>query len=193
MPDERGRTARFQQVLDDEVRMSEVFEEFLRNFFALHRSEYRVRSESSEWYVSGATDHDLALLPRMVTDITLRHPDHTIIVDAKFYRQALAQSAYGERVRSQHLYQLVTYLQNEGMRQRDRGLSGMLVYPEVGQSLRLRYRLLGIPVLVATVGLGREWQDVEAELHELLDECASAAAELVGAYPREALVAQANI
>ena len=47
MPDERGATARFQQVLDDEVRMSAVFEDFLRNFFQLHRTEYRVRAEST--------------------------------------------------------------------------------------------------------------------------------------------------
>jgi 5-methylcytosine-specific restriction enzyme subunit McrC len=77
------------------------------------------------------------------TDITLRHPRRTIIVDAKFYRKPLAQSLYGERVRSQHLYQLVTYLQHERLRQEDKGLSGMLIYPDVGQSLRLRYRLLG--------------------------------------------------
>jgi len=165
MPDERGTAARFQKALDDEVRMSAVFEDFLRNFFQLHRAEYRVRAESPEWYVSEATEDDLALLPRMVTDITLRHPNRTIIVDAKFYTQALARSPYGERVRSQHLYQLVAYLQNERMRQHHKGLSGMLIYPEVGRSLRLRYRLLGIPVLVATVDLGREWQDIEAELH----------------------------
>ena len=46
MPEEGGATARFQQVLDDEVRMSAVFEDFLRNFFQLHRTEYRVRAES---------------------------------------------------------------------------------------------------------------------------------------------------
>ena len=175
MPDEHGLTARFQHVLDDEVRMSAVFEDFLRNFFQLNRTEYRVRAESPEWCVSDATEHDLALLPRMITDITLRHPDRTIIVDAKFYRKALGQSPYGERVRSQHLYQLITYLQHERARQEHRKLSGMLIYPDVGQSLRLRYRLLDIPVLVATVNLGQEWRDIEAELQELLDDCASSA------------------
>ena len=61
------------------------------------------------------------------------------------------------------------------MRQEDKGLSGMLIYPDVGRSLRLRYRLLGIPVMVATVDLGQEWRDIEAELHELLNDRASAA------------------
>ena len=65
----------------------------------------------------------------------------------------------------------------------------MLIYPEVGRSLRLRYRLLGISVLVATVDLGREWPDIETQLHELLDECANAAGELAPPDPREALLA----
>ena len=176
MPDERGAPAtKFQQVLDDEIRMSAVFEDFIRNFFQLHRTEYRVRSEAPEWLVTDATEHDLTLLPRMVTDVTLRHPTHTVIVDAKFYKNPLAQSPYGERVRSQHLYQLITYLQHERIRHTDKGLSGMLIYPAVGQSLRLRYRLLGIPILVATIDLGREWQDIEVGLHSLVDECARAA------------------
>jgi hypothetical protein len=175
MPDEHGSKTRFQRVLDDEVRMSAVFEDFLRNFFQLHRNEYRVRAESPTWHVSDATQDDLALLPRMITDLTLRHPDHTIIIDAKFYRNALARGPYGERVRSQHLYQLITYLQHERARQSGRGLSGMLLYPDVGRSLRLRYRLLGIPILVATVDLGQDWRNIEAELHSLLDERATAA------------------
>ena len=65
----------------------------------------------------------------------------------------------------------------------------MLIYPEVGQSLRLRYRLLGIPVLVATVDLGRGWQDIEAELHELLDDCTIAASQLAALEPGATLVA----
>ena len=54
-------------------------------------------------------------------------------------------------------------------------ISGMLLYPDVGRSLRLKYRLLNIPVVVATINLGREWHEIEAELHELLDQCATAA------------------
>jgi 5-methylcytosine-specific restriction enzyme subunit McrC len=177
MPDVRGGTARFRQVRDDDVRMSAVFEEFLRNFFALNRTEYRVKAEAPEWCVTDTAESDVVFLPRMLTDITLRHPDHTIIVDAKFYPTPLVQShrGHGERVRSQHLYQLITYLQHERVRHDDRGLSGMLIYPDVGRSLRLRYRLLGIPILVATVDLGKEWRDIETELHELLDACAIAA------------------
>jgi 5-methylcytosine-specific restriction enzyme subunit McrC len=177
MPDQRGVGARFQQVLDDEAVMSKVFEEFLRKFFELNRREYRVRSESFKWLVSNTSEDDLGFLPDMLTDITLRHSSHTVIVDAKFYKQPLVRAHHGdrERVRSQHLYQLVTYLQHERKRGGGKGLAGVLIYPDVGRSLRLRYQLLEIPVLVSTIDLGREWYDIEAELNALLDDCASAA------------------
>ncbi|WP_213737048.1 hypothetical protein [Bradyrhizobium sp. dw_411] len=175
MPDERGARSRFQHVLDDEVRMSAVFETFLRNFFQFHRTEYRVRAESPTWHVTDATQDDLALLPRMITDITLRQSDHTIIIDAKYYKTTLAKGLYGERVKSDNLYQLITYLQHERNSQKDRALSGMLLYPDVGRSLHLKYRLLDIPVLVATVDLAQEWRAIEKQLHGLLEDCAAAA------------------
>ena len=165
---------RFQQVLEDEVRMSAVFEDFLRNFYQLHRTEYRVRAEAPEWYVTDATEDDLAFLPRMITDITLRHPTHNNY-RRKILQRSFSPGPYGKRVQSQHLYQLVTYLQHERIRQKDKGLSGMLIYPQVDRSLRLRYRLLGIPVMVATVDLSQEWLRSRHELHGLLDDCASAA------------------
>jgi 5-methylcytosine-specific restriction enzyme subunit McrC len=174
MPDERGATVRFQEVLQDETRMSAVFEDFLRNFFQMHRPEYKVRSEAPAWQVSDATESDIALLPRMLTDITLRDQNRTIIVDAKFYRKAL-DGRYGEKVRSGHLYQLLTYLQHEHVRSSERGICGMLIYPDAGRSLRLRYRLLGMALLVATVDLNQDWRNVEAELQGLLDNCAAMA------------------
>jgi 5-methylcytosine-specific restriction enzyme subunit McrC len=176
MPDEHGAGTRFKQILDNDLRMSALFEDFLRSFFQLHRKEYRVRAESQQWSVTGATEHDLAFLPRMVTDITLRHPDQTIIIDAKFYdKGALIDVLYGERLHSDHLYQLITYLQHERVRQPQKGLAGMLLYAAVNTSVRLKYELLGIPILVATVDLAKDWRDIETELHNLLDRCKTTA------------------
>ena len=175
MPSEDGGGSHFKQVLKDEIRMSALFEEFLRNFYRLNRTEYRVRAEAPEWDVSDATPQDLEHLPRMVTDITLRHSNHVVIIDAKFYAQPFAKSPYGRRVHSEHLYQLITYLKHAQLRHEQGAVAGMLIYPDVGESLRLRYRLLGIPVLVATVDLGKDWRSIEHELHELLNDCARAA------------------
>ncbi len=47
--------------------------------------------------------------------------------------------------------------------------SGMLIYPQVGPSLRLHYELLGFPVMIATVDLNQEWRETHGELIELLE------------------------
>ena len=177
MPTEHGVGARFKSILEDELRMSALFEDFLRNFFQLHRKEYSVGAEFPQWYVSDATEYELSLLPRMETDITLRQPHTTMIIDAKFYAKgAFVEGRYGERkLRSGHLYQLITYLQHEHVRHPARQIAGMLLYAAVNESVCLKYELLGIPILVASVDLAQEWPDIEAELHNLLDRCGTAA------------------
>jgi 5-methylcytosine-specific restriction enzyme subunit McrC len=51
----------------------------------------------------------------------------------------------------------------------------MLLYASAGKSVRLKYRLLDIPVLVATIDLTQDWLAIETELHSVLDSCAIAA------------------
>jgi 5-methylcytosine-specific restriction enzyme subunit McrC len=104
----------------------------------------------------------------MKTDITLRANSRAIVADAKYYKEILAGGRYDPKLRSAHLYQLTTYLSHMRHNEPDLQHSGLLIYPTAGQSLRLRYRLLGMPVTVATVDLGAEWPAIHAELIELV-------------------------
>lgn len=169
LPDERGSGSKFQNILEDETRMSALFEEFLRNFYRLELQGYSSASEIMPWLAEAENDSDLAFLPIMKTDITLRSGERTIIIDAKFYKEALAGGRYDAKVRSGHLYQLRTYLEHAKQREPDQNISGVLIYPTVGQSLRLMYRLLGTPVTVATVDLTAEWPDIHQELIEIVE------------------------
>ncbi|MDR9812123.1 5-methylcytosine restriction system specificity protein McrC [Rhizobium hidalgonense] len=164
MPDQQGSNSRFQDILEDETRMSAVFEEFLRGFYRAELSACSVGSEIMPWSASAADNAALAVLPAMQTDITIRTPTDTIIVDAKYYREALGGGRYTPRLRSGHLYQLATYLAHAKKRESDRRIRGVLVYPMVQTSLKLQYELLGFPVLVATVDLAAEWVKIRDEL-----------------------------
>ncbi len=104
----------------------------------------------------------------MKTDITLRSADRTIVADAKYYKEILAGGQYSSKVRSAHLYQLSTYLAHVSRNEPEQRLSGLLIYPTSGQSLRLSYRLLGTPVTVATVDLSAEWPAIHDELIALV-------------------------
>ena len=168
LPDEQDSSSKFQNILEDEVRMSALFEDFLRNFYKSELPGFTAASEIMPWLADAESEADLAYLPIMKTDITLRSGERTIVADAKYYREALAGGRYSSKVRSAHLYQLSTYLSHTRAREPRQEVSGLLIYPAVGQNLRLRYQLMGTPVLVATVDLSAEWPEIHEELVELI-------------------------
>lgn len=164
LPDDQGSGSKFQNILEDETRMSALFEEFLRNFYRSELPGYSSAAEIMSWQAEAEDQADLAYLPIMKTDITLRSADRTIVADAKYYREVLAGGRYTPKVRSDHLYQLSTYLAHVASNEPGQQIAGLLIYPSSGQSLRLKYRLMGIPVTVATVDLSAEWLAIHQEL-----------------------------
>jgi 5-methylcytosine-specific restriction enzyme subunit McrC len=164
MPDEEGRESRFLNILDDEVRMSGLFEEFLREFYGQELPGYRAASQIMSWDASSNVLAHLAHLPVMRTDISIRSQERLIIVDAKYYRELMAKGAYGERIRAEHLYQLTAYLAHARLRNPGLELSGMLLYPSTNRSVDWTYTLLGTPVRIATVDLSEEWRAIHERL-----------------------------
>ena len=175
LPDEKGGGSKFQSILDDETRMSALFEDFLRNFYRSELPSYSAASEIMPWLAEAEDGADLAYLPIMKTDITLRSGVRTIVADAKYYKEILAGGRYGQKVRSAHLYQLSTYLAHVREKEPGQDLSGLLIYPAGSQSLRLNYRLLGTNMTVATVDLSAEWPSIHEELIQLIEPAAEPA------------------
>jgi 5-methylcytosine-specific restriction enzyme subunit McrC len=156
-------------VLSDEEYMAAIFEEFIRNFYGLKQSQFTVGRTQPKWSATAAQPSDLRFLPTMTTDVTLSSAGRRIIIDAKYYRDAL-QSNYGSRtVHSRNLYQLLAYLRGssreipEGQR-----VEGMLVYPVGEQCVDLSYKIDGFPVRIFTLNLGQPWFQIEADLLRLV-------------------------
>lgn len=168
MPDEQGSNLRFYNLLDDEVRMAALFEDFLRNFYRAELQGYSVNSEVMQWDAASERDGDLSFLPVMKTDITFRSGSRVVVADAKYYRDALAGGRYGKRAHAPHLYQISTYLAHLKRREPNRDISGLLIYPADGKSIRLSYTLLDMPIRIVTVDLAREWRELHKELTDLI-------------------------
>jgi len=168
LPDEQGSGSKFLNVLEDETRMSTVFEDFLRNFYKSELPSYAVAAENMFWHAEAEDEADLAYLPIMKTDITLRSGDRTIVADAKYHEEMLKARWGKPKVKSADLYQLSSYLAHVCDKEPSQEVSGLLIYPANGQTLCLNYRLLGTPVTVATVDLSADWQNIHAELIDLV-------------------------
>jgi 5-methylcytosine-specific restriction enzyme subunit McrC len=108
--------------------MAAVFEEFIRNFYGLKQSQFTVVRTQPKWSAKAAQPTDLRFLPTMTTDVTLSSAERRIIIDAKYYRNAL-QTNYGSRtVHSSNLYQLLAYLEEAVKRFREANKSKACSY-----------------------------------------------------------------
>ena len=91
----------------------------------------------------------------MQADVILESPNRRIIMDAKFYRQALSTRFETSKLRSAHLYQLLAYLRNrEATAEPGPQHEGILLYPTVDENIRVAVRLEGFPVSARSLRRG---------------------------------------
>ncbi|MDP2225930.1 MAG: hypothetical protein Q8J78_00425 [Moraxellaceae bacterium] len=164
MPDEGGAGSRFADILKNEVVMSAIFEDFLRNFYAHEQSVFKVAREQMAWDALPLEPDSHGFLPIMETDITLRSKARTVVIDAKFYKEVLASRVGSEKVRSGHLYQLFAYLEHAALRAPHLPCDGALIYPAVGGTVALRYNIRGHEVVVRALDFTQPWQAIHDEL-----------------------------
>ena len=105
----------------------------------------------------------------MRTDIHLRSDSRNLIIDTKYYAEAL-QEHFGKRsIRSENLYQLFSYLKNaEGKGPEYLKTEGVLLYPTVHESIDAHFVIHGHLVYVRTIDLDRPWPTIRNDLLEIL-------------------------
>ena len=171
---EESGDARFRDFLRDEKQMAVLFEKFVRNFYHHEQAEFKVKCEKFAWQDVEATSQDLTFLPSMKTDVSLESATRKIVIDTKYYAKCL-QSYYSEKIHSGHLYQLFAYLKNLQIRD-SLPIDGVLLYPTVGKSLSLQYRIQGQSIRIITIDLNKDWQEIRARLLGLFSTEATKAA-----------------
>jgi 5-methylcytosine-specific restriction enzyme subunit McrC len=156
--DENGTVARFRDFREDDPAMAAVFERFVFNFLDREQRRYRVARPRIPWHEAEAPQGGL---PGMQTDVVLRGPERVLILDAKYYREALA-GRFDERVRSGHLYQMFAYVENWAAARPDGPpVEAMLLYPVVR-------RIFAYDFTVRSIDLNQEWSGILADLLRLV-------------------------
>jgi 5-methylcytosine-specific restriction enzyme subunit McrC len=166
LPHEDGRGSKFSDILENEALMWDVFQAFVLNFFKAEQRQFSVRSEYIHWDAVALNLESAQYLPVMHTDVTLRSHTRTIVIDTKYYPQALSENYGKKRIRSDHLYQLYAYLKN--CKSQSGPPEGILLYPTTSQSLDIAFDMGGNKLRVRTLQLNQPWQKIHAELCDLL-------------------------
>jgi 5-methylcytosine-specific restriction enzyme subunit McrC len=160
---------KFQDITRDEREMARVFEAFVRNFYKLEQSEFRVEPLTITWDALPFDHGEGDRLPSMRVDVFLRAPRRQIIIDTKYYLEALQTHQGVTSFRSENLYQLFSYLKNHNVRiTSGTQLDGMLLYPQVGSQFDAQFAIQGSMVRLATVDLGRPWREISERLIRLI-------------------------
>ena len=167
-----GRTA-FRDFRRDEATMWALFEEFVTGFYQREQRVYRVNpgGRRIQWADPGwATDADRTRIPVMDADVILESTERRIILDTKYYKDALARGrgTGTGKLHSANLYQLLAYLRNRQATRPDGPVhEGILLYPQVGdQPLRADIRLEGFRIQARTVNLDQDWRLIQEEMLE---------------------------
>ena len=167
LPTEESGEQRFREFLRDPKKMPHLFESFVRNFYKQHAEGYKMESKTISWDThEDSTVFDL--LPQMKTDVTLESPNRKIIIDCKFYKNALGGGQFNEKFYSSHLYQILAYLRNQAIQEGWEAVEGILLYPAVNQKLHHKFQLEGHTVQIVTLDLNQPWQKIRDRLLELL-------------------------
>lgn len=166
--DERTGEATFTSV--SEERMERLYEAFIVEFYRCEQNRYRVnpRGRTISWADEGTADHQRSKLPRMEADAILEAPDRRIIMDAKYYREALG-GRYGGKLHSDNLYQLLTYLRSrEATEAPGTRHEGILLYPTVDAPVAVDVRLEGFRIQARSINLAQDWRRIHQDMLALI-------------------------
>lgn len=156
---------RFRDFTRDEKVMAKIFEDFVRNFAIRHLPGARVSAMHITWRASGLGENTYALLPSMITDVTVAWPHRKLILDCKYYQEALLTRYDAMRFRSGNLYQLNAYITNKSVEFGWENVEGILLYPSNGYSLNHQFVLhQRHRITIATVDLRQQWPAIENDL-----------------------------
>ena len=167
---EEEGTAQFRDFREDKHQMGMVFQQFVKRFCE-RETDYRVSAPPIDWFGTEGSETNPRHLPRMWTDIMLRSPERTIIVDTKFYRNPLDTRFGGERVHSDHLYQIFAYVTNwaAAAPSHDPEPEGWLLYAAVDGDFDYRFELVKRRIRACSIDLSRPWREIETNLRKLVE------------------------
>ena len=148
-------------------RMATLYEKFILNFYKRELPMVKVYSPIIEWDKDVDFAHiGLDFLPIMRSDIVLQTSQKQLIIDAKYYANALKVRNVGDakKLISPNLYQIYTYINNSTF---DGEKIGMLIYPVVDTELDFVYSIQGKKIYVKTLNLNTQWENIYERLKEI--------------------------
>ncbi|MDN3450041.1 restriction endonuclease [Planococcus sp. APC 3906] len=160
---DESSTSQIMKELQDEQRLSSLYEKFIYAFFK-RETNYEVSRSQIQWNVD---DGFTEALPIMQTDLILQQDNKTLIVDAKFYSENMVTRFEGgtAKQKSSNLYQIFTYI-NNWKKGSDETVAGMLLYAKTSALNQPNhiYQVKGNQIFVVSLDLQQDFIGIKKNL-----------------------------
>jgi 5-methylcytosine-specific restriction enzyme subunit McrC len=166
LPTEQGGARRFRDFVRDGL--PALFEKFIFNFYDRELpAAWSVSAPVIRWQIETRNQDAGDLLPLMKTDVCIKGPGRAIILDAKFYAEALKSGPYGSpKLQSGNLYQLFTYLRQKSGEAGWENAEGILLYPRTNRDFCAEFITHGHRIRALTLDLFQPWETIRRQLIE---------------------------
>lgn len=161
-------------MVSDKKVMSKLYENFVLAYYKYHHKALNPTAEQFKWH--GDNNIDKSLLPAMITDITLKHGDKTLIIDTKYYSKILVINSQHKnnsnpKLRSTHLYQIFAYVKNKDIHSSG-NIAGMLLYAKTDEDITpdCKFEMSGNEIYVKTLGLNTNFSNIATQLDKIVTE-----------------------
>lgn len=171
IPKDNEGNYKFIDFNQDEDKMRLIFQKFIMNFYIYEQNEYKVSREYMKLDIKAIDKESENMLPRMETDMVLESPDKKIIIDTKYYNSVYNKRYNVEKLRSENLYQIISYLYSIEVDTRsylNRNCEGILLYPMNNYEVKLNYKFREHRLRILTINLNQDWNLVKRDLINII-------------------------
>ena len=171
--DENDGKKVFQDFTRKREQMQYLFESFVAKFYKKHKNEhaYEVSPQPPvRWCNVSSDEKSKELLPIMRPDIVLNSENRKIILDTKYYKEALKEHHGRKRISSNNLYQMYAYMKNMAANDSSyKNCEGILLYPTVDKEFDgAMWDLDGHKLYAKTINLNQKWHKIHKDLISLI-------------------------
>ncbi|MDR3222809.1 MAG: hypothetical protein LBT66_03600 [Methanobrevibacter sp.] len=175
LPDDRenedGVAKTFTEKHKNEI--AKLFEKFVFKFYEREFKDlgelkgFKVHNQRIKWDLNLNYDEERGkeYLPTMVTDIILEHENKQLIIDTKFYKNILDTNYKKKTLKSSHLYQIYSYINNSKF---NGEISGMLLYASFDEDINYQYKIQDKIIHIKSLNLNQEWEKIDEDLREIV-------------------------
>ena len=150
--------------------MSRLYEKFILEYYRKHHDYLsEVKAAKINWNLTGDNDEKMIrFLPDMQTDIFLRLDERILIIDAKYYGMTMQKQFDKQKLHSNNMYQIFTYVKNQDADNKH-NVAGLLLYAKTDEEITpdCTFNIAGNQIGAKTLDLNQEFSLIAKQLDDI--------------------------